>query len=48
MRNPRPTSNPFSGVDEDGLRELAPEKRLEDLDPEFIEAWLKQQRRHDH
>ncbi|WP_295578426.1 hypothetical protein [uncultured Lamprocystis sp.] len=35
-------------VEEDRLRELAPEKRLEGLDPEFIEAWLKQLRRHDH
>jgi len=35
-------------VEEDRLRELAPETRLEGLDPEFIEAWLKQQRRHDH
>ncbi|WP_295583262.1 hypothetical protein [uncultured Lamprocystis sp.] len=44
-------------VEEDRLRELAPEKRLrglaleerlEGLDPALIEAWLKQQRRHDH
>jgi len=33
---------------EERLRGLVPEERLEGLDPEFIEAWLKQQRRHDH
>jgi len=44
-------------VEEDRLRELAPEKRLcglaleerlEGFDPALIEAWLKQQRRQDH
>ena len=33
---------------EERLRGLAPEERLEGLDPAIIEAWLKQQRRHDH
>jgi len=35
-------------VAEDRLRELAPEERLQGLDPAIIEAWLKQHPRHDH
>ena len=35
-------------VEEDRLRELAPEERLQGLDPAIIEAWLKQHPRHDH
>ncbi len=34
-------------VEEDRLRELAPEERLRGLDPEIIEAWLRQHPRHD-
>ena len=33
---------------EERLRGLALEERLEGFDPALIEAWLKQQRRHDH
>ena len=35
-------------VEEERLRGLALEERLEGFDPALIEAWLKQQRRHDH